>query len=179
DAIDSHLRPTFVIHDGKREVARGSDLDELRTELAPKVRQKLNRSASRITASGQTAWTFGTIPTTVELGPGVIGYPGLVHEGSTVGVAVAETPARALRQHELGLRRLLVGTNPSPVRPGVAPSANNTNPPPSASAGCGGCWCAPTPLPCAPSWRTCPTPTNSPSAPASTPPFRTCWPTHG
>ncbi|GAB3814087.1 ATP-dependent RNA helicase HrpA [Tessaracoccus terricola] len=123
-AVDSHLRPTFVVRDGKREVARGSDLDALRAELAPKVRQKLNRSAKRLTATGQTSWTFGTIPPTVELGPGVVGHPGLVDEGNAVGVAVADTAVRARRQHELGLRRLLVCTNPSPIRSVVAHMSN-------------------------------------------------------
>ncbi|MCC2593116.1 ATP-dependent RNA helicase HrpA [Tessaracoccus sp. OS52] len=125
DALESHLRPTFIVSDGTREVARGPDLDRLRVDLAPRVRSKLNRSAKRITATGQTSWTFGTIPVSVELGHGVVGHPALVDEGATVGVAVADSAERAHWQHALGLRRLLVCTNPSPVRSVVAHMSNS------------------------------------------------------
>lgn len=105
-----------MITDGRKEVGRGTDLEALRTRHAGKVSAKLTRSARGITATGRTQWDFGAIPATTELGPGVVGYPHVVDEGSTVGVQVAENPAKARRAHELGLRRLLVLVNPSPIR---------------------------------------------------------------
>lgn len=116
DAVDGHLRTTFVVVDGQKEVGRGPDLDGLRVALAPKVSAKLTRSAKRISATGQTSWTFGTIPVSVELTGGVVGYPALVDEADSVGLMVAESTARATHEHVRGLRRLLALVNPSPVR---------------------------------------------------------------
>ena len=116
EAVESHLRPTFVVRDGTKEVARGVDLDALRVALAPKVSAKLTRSAKRISASGQTSWTFGTIANSVQLSGGVVGFPALVDETRAVGLVVAESASRATHEHVRGLRRLLTLVNPSPVR---------------------------------------------------------------
>ncbi len=116
DMIEGHLRPTFVVKDAQKEVARGTDLDELRVALAPKIGAKLTRSAKRISATGQTSWTFGTIATSVQLTGSVVGYPALVDETRAVGLMVAETATRASHEHVRGLRRLLTLVNPSPVR---------------------------------------------------------------
>ncbi len=116
ETVEGHLRPTFVIMDGQKEMGRGSNLDDLRVALAPKVSAKLTRSATRISATGQTSWTFGAIPATVQLTGGVVGYPALVDETRTVGLVVAESTARASHAHVRGLRRLLTCVNPSPVR---------------------------------------------------------------
>ena len=124
ESVDAHLLPTFTVVDNGREVARGDDLDALRRQLAPKVRERLNRSARRLVATGQRDWTFGSIPTTIELGEGVVGFPGLVDERSAVGVSVADTAVRAALEHSLGVRRLLTLTNPSPVRSVVAHLSN-------------------------------------------------------
>ena len=116
DMVEGHLRPTFVIMDATKEVGRGTDLDELRVALAPKVTAKLTRSAKRISATGQTTWTFGAIPSSVQLSGGVVGFPALVDETRAVGLLVAESAARATHEHVRGLRRLLTLVNPSPVR---------------------------------------------------------------
>ncbi|MDO5737221.1 MAG: ATP-dependent RNA helicase HrpA [Propionibacteriaceae bacterium] len=116
ETVEGHLRPTFVIVDGQKEVGRGPDLDDLRVRLAPKVSAKLTRSAKRISATGQTSWTFGAIPSTVQLSGGVVGYPALMDETRSVGLVVAESTARATHEHVRGLRRLLACVNPSPVR---------------------------------------------------------------
>ncbi len=116
ETLDPHLRPTFVVVDRGREVARGADLAELQQRLAPKVAAKLTRSASNITSTGATSWTFGDVPTETRLGRGVVGYPALVDEGTTVGVRVFDTRDKADRSHVAGLRRLLTCTNPDPTR---------------------------------------------------------------
>ena len=67
--------------------------------------------------SGQTAWTFGTIDRTfrqVRAGHEVVGHPGLVDEGSTVGVAVHATEEEQAAHHRLGVRRLLALATRSP-----------------------------------------------------------------
>ncbi|WP_260465031.1 ATP-dependent RNA helicase HrpA [Arachnia propionica] len=115
-ALDPHLRPTFVVVDGGREVARGEDLEALKVRLSAKVAGKLTRSAGRLAATGATRWTFGTLPTTAELGGGVTGHPCLVDEGASVGVQVADTAEKARRSHAMGLRRLITLVNPSPLK---------------------------------------------------------------
>ncbi|RRD04907.1 ATP-dependent RNA helicase HrpA [Arachnia propionica] len=115
-ALDTHLRPTFVVVDNRTEVARGEDLQELKVRLSAKVAGTLTRRAGRLAATRATTWSFGTLPRTTELGGGVAGHPCLVDEGSTVGVQVADTVAKARRSHAAGLRRLLTLVTPSPLK---------------------------------------------------------------
>ncbi len=114
-AVDTHLRPTFVITDGRQEVARGEDLSALKTQLAAKVASKLTKSAGKLAVTGQSSWSFGELPRTRRLGS-VAGYPYVTDEGNAVGVAVADSQAVAERLHAAGLRRLLTLVNPSPIR---------------------------------------------------------------
>ncbi|AQP44587.1 ATP-dependent RNA helicase HrpA [Tessaracoccus flavus] len=116
DALDSHLRPTFLVVDNGREVARGDDLDALAERLSPKVAAKLTRSAGDRAATGQKAWTFGDIPRQTTVGRGVVGYPALVDEGGSVGLQVFDGAAKADLSHGRGVRRLLTLTNPDPTR---------------------------------------------------------------
>ena len=116
DAVDHHLRPMFIVFEGRREVDRGEDLAALKTRLSAKIASRLTRSAGRVATTGQTDWSFGRLPVTRRLGGGVEGYPCLVDEGSSVGVQVVDTSVRAERLHALGVRRLLTLVNPSPVR---------------------------------------------------------------
>ena len=116
EAVGGHLRPTFVVIDNGREVARGDDLDTLATRLAPKVAAKLTASAGDRASTGQRTWTFGAIAKETAVAKGVIGYPALVDEGSTVGVQVLDSAAKAARSHRLGVRRLLTLTNPDPTK---------------------------------------------------------------
>ena len=116
EALPAHLQPTFVVSDGRKEVGRGSDLEELKTKLSRQVAKKLTSAADGITATGQKSWTFGTIPETTTLGQGVKGHPALADETSSVGVVVADTELKARRSHRRGIARLLTLTNPDPTR---------------------------------------------------------------
>ena len=116
EAVDSHLRPTFVVVEGRKEVGRGEDLVALKTRLSAKVASRLTRSAGRIATTGRTDWDFGKLPLTQRLGGGVVGHPCLVDEGGSVGVQVVDSAAKAERLHAAGLRRLLTLVNPSPIR---------------------------------------------------------------
>ena len=123
-SLDAHLRPTFVVVDGREEVARGEDLRDLKVRLSAKVAGTLTRRAGRLAATGATSWVFGSLPRTTELGGGAVGHPCLVDEGDTVGVQVVDTLAKARRSHAAGLRRLLTLVTPSPVKWVVSHLAN-------------------------------------------------------
>ncbi|HMR48490.1 MAG TPA: ATP-dependent RNA helicase HrpA [Arachnia sp.] len=116
EAVPEHLRLTFQVIDDGREIARGTDLDELRERLVAKISAKLTASAGGLTTTGQTSWTFGAVPRETRVARGVVGYPALVDEGRSVGLVVLDAPSRARRSHVQGVRRLLTLTNPDPIR---------------------------------------------------------------
>ena len=116
EAVDPHLRPTFVVMEGRKEVGRGEDLVALKTRLSARVSSRLTRSAGRIATTGRTKWDFGSLPVTQRLSGGVEGHPCVVDEGDSVGVRVMDSAAKAECLHAAGLRRLLTLVNPSPVR---------------------------------------------------------------
>ena len=63
DRLPEHLTVTFRVLDERgREVARGTDLEKLRHELAPKVREELATAGAGIEATGLTTWSIGTLP---------------------------------------------------------------------------------------------------------------------
>ena len=120
DRLPDHLSVTFrVVDERGREVARGTDLEKLRHELAPQVRSELAAAGSDIEASGLTTWTVGTLPREIGVrrGPHVVtGYPGLVDRGTSVAVRVFPTAAERDPAHRRGVRRLLLLETPSPAR---------------------------------------------------------------
>ena len=60
DRLPDHLTVTFrVVDERGREVARGTDLEKLRHELAPKVREELATAGADIEATGLTTWSIG------------------------------------------------------------------------------------------------------------------------
>jgi ATP-dependent helicase HrpA len=85
DQVPDHLRATFrVVDDRHRPLATGKDLQALRREVAPQSRASLAAAASDVERTGQTAWTFGTLPRTVEVRRGghvVTAYPALSTRG--------------------------------------------------------------------------------------------------
>ncbi|WNV75108.1 ATP-dependent RNA helicase HrpA [Geodermatophilus sp. DSM 44513] len=123
DQVPDHLRATFrVVGEDARVLASGKDLPALRRQVAPQARASLAAAASDLERTGQTAWTFGTLPRTVDVRRGghvVTAYPALVDEGTTVGVRVVATEAEATRLTWRGARRLLVLVAGSPTRPVV------------------------------------------------------------
>ncbi|SDN95352.1 ATP-dependent RNA helicase HrpA [Geodermatophilus sp. DSM 45219] len=120
DQVPDHLRATFrVVDDRHRPLATGKDLLALRRQVAPQSRASLAAAASEVERTGQTAWTFGTLPRTVEVARGghvVTAHPALVDEGTTVGVRVVATEVEATRLTWRGARRLLVLVAGSPTR---------------------------------------------------------------
>jgi ATP-dependent helicase HrpA len=118
--LEPHLRIRFTVEDDDgRAVAEGEDLDALREQVRPLLRAALSGMAVGVERRGMRAWEAGTIPRIVTLegtGGAVRGYPSLVDERETVGVAVMETEAAQERAMRLGTRRLLMLTVPSPSR---------------------------------------------------------------
>ncbi|MDR7252343.1 ATP-dependent helicase HrpA [Nocardioides sp. BE266] len=119
--VPSHLRPTYrVLTEEGAEAGRGKDLDALKEPLRPTFEQAMADVAadSGVTATGQTAWTFGTIDESFvqrRAGHEVRGFPALVDEGASVGLQVLATAAEAAAHHRLGVRRLvLLALGPAP-----------------------------------------------------------------
>jgi ATP-dependent helicase HrpA len=120
EQVPGHLRATFrVLDDQHRPLAEGKDLTALRAQVAPQARAGLARAASELERTGQTTWTFGELPRSVEVrraGHVVTAHPALVDEGETVGVRVVPTEAEATRLSWRGARRLLLLEVGSPVK---------------------------------------------------------------
>ena len=119
-ALPGHLRMTFSVEDERGGVlALGHDLDALRERLRPQLRAELAAAAPGLQATGQTRWTFGTLPQAVDL-PGTQGaaqaYPALVDEGRAVGVRLVDSPSAQADAMRLGTLRLLALTVDSPDR---------------------------------------------------------------
>lgn len=119
--VPDHLRPTFrVLDEDAREVAVGKDLESLKKPLRPSFDAAVQQVASEsgLGATGQVAWTFGTVEpsfTQSRAGHEVRAYPTLVDEGTTVGLQVVASAAEQEAHHRLGVRRLLLLAVPSPV----------------------------------------------------------------
>ncbi|HKH18958.1 MAG TPA: ATP-dependent RNA helicase HrpA [Solirubrobacteraceae bacterium] len=115
-----HLRVHFRIEDERGAlVAFGDDLDALREQVRPRLREELAAAAAPLQRSGLRAWTIGTLPKVVALpgtGEAVRGYPALVDEGDAVGVRVLETPEAQGEAMHAGTRKLIALNVPSPIR---------------------------------------------------------------
>ncbi|MGI8779014.1 MAG: ATP-dependent RNA helicase HrpA [Solirubrobacteraceae bacterium] len=120
DRLPAHLRMTFRVEDERGAlVAEGSDLEAVRDQVRPRLREALSAAAAPLEAHGLREWTIGTLPRVVALpgtGQSVRGHPALVDEGDTVGVRVLETPAAQREAMRLGTRKLIALNVPSPIR---------------------------------------------------------------
>ncbi len=116
--VPEHLRPTYrVVDEGGREQARGKDLEQLKEPLRGEFADAMAEVAADTTATGQTAWTFGTVPaeqTWQRAGHDVRGFPALDDEGATVGLRVCGSAAEAAARHRAGVARLLLLALPRP-----------------------------------------------------------------
>ncbi len=116
--VPDHLRLTYRVVDGDREVARGKDLAALQAQLKAAVRATVTAAAPGIARTGLTAWDFGPLPRTLEqdrAGFRVTAYPALVDEGTTVGVEVFDSAGEQAAAMIAGTRRLLLLTLPNPA----------------------------------------------------------------
>jgi ATP-dependent helicase HrpA len=123
DAVPDHLRITFAVYPDDRPdgapLATGKDLVPLRRALAAELSRALAAAAPALARTGATSWEFGDIPKQVRVAGDshpVVGFPALVDEGSTVGLAVLESPQRQRTSQQAGLRRLVLLNTPDPTK---------------------------------------------------------------
>jgi ATP-dependent helicase HrpA len=118
--VPGHLKPTFRIVDETGQVlGEGKDLEALKRPLRPSYEAAVAGAAaeSGLAATGQRAWTFGTLEQSfvqVRAGHEVRGFPGLVDEGGSVGLRVFASEDEQLARHRLGIRRLLALNTTAP-----------------------------------------------------------------
>jgi ATP-dependent helicase HrpA len=113
--LPAHLRMTFRVTDGDRELARGKDLDALRRELRPRLAEMVTEAASDLIRTGLQDWSIGTLPRVFTRGQ-LTAYPALEDAGDTAEVALFETQAQAAAAMVRGTRRLLLLRLPTGLR---------------------------------------------------------------
>ena len=112
--VPEHLRPTYrVVDEQGREQARGKDLEALKAPLRGQFQQAIDEVAtdSGLARTGETTWVFGDLPASItqtRAGHEVTAYPGLVDEGSTVGLEVVGSAEERDARHRLGVLRLVL-----------------------------------------------------------------------
>ena len=113
--LPAHLRATFRVVDGGRELARGKDLDELRERLRPRLQERLTEAAGGLVRTGLRDWTIGSLPK-VFTRDRVTAYPALVDTGTAADVRLFDTEAEADAAMVTGTRRLLLLRVPTGMR---------------------------------------------------------------
>ncbi len=113
--LPPHLRITFRVMDGDRELARGKDLDALRRELRPRLAEMVTEAASDLIRTGLKDWSIGTLPRVFTRGQ-LTAYPALEDAGDTAEVRLFETQAQATAAMVRGTRRLLLLRLPTGLR---------------------------------------------------------------
>ena len=113
DKLDRHLRMNFRVVDRRGHIiGEGRDVEQLRRDLAGKVRSQLqSMSDQRYSRTGITKWDFGTLAESIEIKRGgmtVMAYPAIVDAGSSVRLTILDSAAAALAASRLGIRRLYV-----------------------------------------------------------------------
>ncbi len=131
DALPAHLKPTYrVVDDGGKVQGRGKSLAALKEPLRPQLDRALAAVASDsgVARTGETTWVFDEIPasaTWTRAGHEVEAYPGLVDEGTTVGLQVSGSADERDARHRLGVvRLLLLALGTAPVK-GIAEGLTN------------------------------------------------------
>jgi ATP-dependent helicase HrpA len=119
--VPDHLRMTFrVVTERGRPLAWSTDLVALRAHLQARLQATISDAARATERTGIRRWDLGTVERVVTFERGghrIAAYPALVDEGPA-GVALRTLPTEAeqRRAHWLGVRRLLLLGQPSPVR---------------------------------------------------------------
>jgi ATP-dependent helicase HrpA len=115
ESLPAHLRMSFSIEDTDGTVlASGRSLDQLREELRPVLKQRLQLEVPSLVRHGMHSFEIESLPHTVDLRGGMRGFPALADEGDAVGIRVCETAAEQSLSMALGTRRLLLLSVPSP-----------------------------------------------------------------
>jgi ATP-dependent helicase HrpA len=113
--LPPHLRMTFRVIDGDRELARGKDLDALRRQLRPRLAAMVTDAAGDLLRTGLKDWSVGTLPQVFTSGQ-ITAYPALEDTGDAAEVRLFETQAQAQAAMVRGTRRLLLLRLPTGLR---------------------------------------------------------------
>ncbi|GAA3056664.1 ATP-dependent RNA helicase HrpA [Kitasatospora albolonga] len=123
ERVPDHLRITFRVVDGKKKLAESKDLEDLRLQLKPKLKETLSSAASGqgIERTGLTSWPEGlpVLQRTFEQrsrGHSLRAYPALVDEKDSVAIRLFDTPEAQRQSMWAGTRRLLMLTVNSPAK---------------------------------------------------------------
>ena len=131
DRVPTELKFNVKVVDDVGEfVAQGRDADELRKSLGVKLNLSLETvSDEKWTRDGLKSWDFGDLPKSVSIRRGAItaaAYPALcdprtldsakTQPTSTLSLRLFDTQDKALRFHELGVRRLFQMENARDMR---------------------------------------------------------------
>ena len=108
DALPDHLRILVEAVDEQGNVCgRDRDVGRLRRRLHDAIRAAVGRLEPGLERHGLTTWDVGDLPRVVERA-GLRGYPALVDEGGSVGVAILDSVDAQQDSMWQGTRRLLV-----------------------------------------------------------------------
>ncbi len=113
DGLDRHLQMNIrVIDDKGKTLARSRDLDSLVAEFGEQVDSEFRRRDPHdIEVEGQTDWSFGDLPASVELsqaGYSLTGYPAIRDEGDSIAIEIVDNEMAAARMTRDGLVRLFM-----------------------------------------------------------------------
>jgi len=112
-ALPEHLRMQVRLVDEQgRTLARSRSLGELRRLTGPAERDPPHRLAPPgLERSGLVAWDFGELPERLVVEQGgirLIGFPALQDQGDSVAIRLLDNEVRARRNHQAGVRRLIL-----------------------------------------------------------------------
>jgi ATP-dependent helicase HrpA len=113
DAPPAHLLMNIrVVDEGKRELAMGRDLGELRKRLGEAATLTLAKSKPGIEREGITSWDFGELPEQISFRRGnqmLTGYPALAPspDARSVAIRLFDTRDRADTAHREGVKVLM------------------------------------------------------------------------
>jgi len=119
-SLPDHLKMSFSIEDETGAVvAHGTDLQQVRDQVRPRLREALSAATAQFEHTGLTAWSIDVLPREIKLpqaGEAGRAFPALIDRGDHVDVRMLESRAAQDAAMRAGTRRLLRLTIPSPAK---------------------------------------------------------------
>ena len=110
--LPPYLRMRFLVHDeAGATLGAGRDLGELRRQLASALQLVVARVFPELEARSATTWAFGNLHREIQRGQ-LRAYPTLIDEGTSVAVAIVDSPDVQAEQMWKATRRLLAFAAP-------------------------------------------------------------------
>lgn len=111
EAMPAHLSMNYrVIDEHGRSLGEGRDLPALRRQLGGRAEAEVRRSAENYERDDVTAWDFGDLPATVDVGSGkhlVAAFPALAEVQGRVALKLFDQSRAADAAHRRGVCRLI------------------------------------------------------------------------